>query len=113
MATIAPFIRAMGEPATLRTRTLGAPRRAPTQWQTETYAESTIYVIIKELQTREIDAPGGRITEKRLAFYCATALNPMDEINWHGDIYEVESEGTPHYLLGAIGYYNYVGVLIN
>ena len=112
MATIGPFIETFGEAATLRTRALGA-RAAPTNWPAETYATSTIYVMAKEVQTREVDTPAGRVTEKRLAFYSVTAIDAMDEVEYpagSGEIYEVEAEGTPHYLLGAVRYYNYMGV---
>ena len=114
MATIAPFIATFGESATLRTRSLGARDIGYTNWPEETYVGTTIKVMIKELQTREVDTSAGRVTEKRLAFYSTILMGAMDELEYpagSGEIFEIESVGTPHYLLGSVGYYNYVGVL--
>jgi len=102
----------MGEQATWFNHTLGA-RAAPTNWPAETYATSTIYVMVKEIQTREIDTPAGRVTEKRIHIWTTTPLQPHDQITYPvgGETYEIESVGTPFYLFGAVQYRRFIGVL--
>ena len=113
MATIAPFIQTYGEQATWQNRALGV-RVAPTNWPTETYPASTIYIMVKDVQTREVDTPAGRVTEKRIHIWTTAALSPQDQIIYPaaaGNTYEVESEGTPFYLFGTVWYRRFVAVL--
>jgi len=114
LATIAPFIEVHGEQATWFDRALGI-RIAPTNWPKETYPASTIYIMVKETQTREVDTPGGRVTEKRIHIWTTAALSPQDQIIYPavvGDTYEVESVGTPFYLFGVVWYRRFIAVLI-
>jgi len=113
LATIGPFIQTYGEQATWQNRGLGG-RVAPTNWPTETYPASTIYIMVKETQTREVDTPAGRVTEKRINLWTTAALSPQDQIIYPalvGNTYEVESEGTPFYLFGTVWYRRFVAVL--
>lgn len=119
MSRISSFITRMGEDATLSTRTvsvLPADRDAVTKWPKVTWAESDVKMFVDEVQTREVDSmAGGRITEKRMKGFvgCSATISHMDQITYHGEVFEVESTETPEYLYGNLQYQRVILVRIS
>ena len=102
MATITPFINALGEDATIYTRTLGA-RNATTQWPALTWGSGTATkIFVDDIQTRETQTAAGRVTEKIVRGYVPSdaAVVHLDRVVYHGETYEVASVVTTEYLLG-------------
>lgn len=105
MATVGPFVSALGESATLHTRVLGA-RNAVTQWPAVTYTDSTIKIMIDDIQARVVDTPAGSVSENVVRGYVggAVTVNMLDRITYHSKIYEVLSIATVEYLLGVAAF---------
>jgi len=111
MATVSPFISALGENAIWRSRVLGA-RNAITNWPIETYVESDIKIRMDEISTREHDTAGGRVTEKRAKLFTLADVRAMDQIVYHNETWEVESNPTPIYLLNNIAFYRVIVIAV-
>jgi hypothetical protein len=105
MATVGPFVSALGESATLHTRVLGA-RNAVTQWPAVTYTDSTIKIMIDDIMTRVVDTPAGNVSENVVRGYVggAVTVNMLDRITYNGKIYEISSVPTIEYLLGSVAF---------
>lgn len=123
MATIGPFIEALGETIYLFRRNLG-PRSAVTGWPSvsfgagafdpddfdcddfDCWADETIYGMVRELGTGIRDTPQGRVMEQRGRLFTTTAVDVRDRINYNGDVWEIEDVQFYHLLLGDLGYYD-------
>lgn len=115
MASISPFIQALGETGYIETRTLGArnpvtnqPTVSYTAYDEDDYdpddfdcaTETSIF--IDDLQTREITTDAGRVTEKTLRGYLPgdASIHHLDRLAYHGETYVVTSVPTVERLLG-------------
>lgn len=122
MATIGPFIEAMGEPAVLYSRVLGVPRDGESGWPPVTFVAdgdffcpdfdcgdfvcTCIYIMVRELTTIVRDTPQGRITEQRARMYTITPVVIRDRITYTDHYWEIEDVQFTHLLLSAVGYYD-------
>ena len=114
------YINALGENAILYRRELGA-RNAVTNWPATTWVAdgdffcedydcgdfdcTCIKIFVDEITTREVDTSGGRVTEKRMRAYVPVVVAPMDHIDYHTEMFQVEADITSEYHLAAIDYY--------
>lgn len=101
------LIRRKGETAVWRIRQLGA-RDTVTGHPTITWlsgiffdpncfdcdcfvCDSNIKIIRERVTTREVEIAGNRMTKKVITFFTWAPLHKYDQIDYHGDTYEVES----------------------
>ena len=122
MSTISSFISAMGEPAVLYSRVLGAPRHAESGWPPVTFVAdgdffcpdfdcgdfvcTCIYIMVRELPTIVRDPPQGRITEQRARMYTTSPVVIRDRITYTEHHWEIEDVQFTHLLHSAVGYYD-------
>lgn len=107
----------MGETAIWRSRQLGA-RSTTTGFPAITWysglcfdcgcfdpdcflCDYVIEVIKDEVSTREVDIGGTRATQKVIRFYTWAPIAKYDQIDYHGETYEVESVESRYYLTGT------------
>ena len=70
-----------------------------------------IEVIKKHVSTREVEVGGTRMTQKVIQFYTWAPINKYDQVDYHGETFEVESVQTIYYLNGLRAYQDCVMVL--
>lgn len=105
MATVGPFISALGEDAIHYSRTLGG-RDAETRWPVVGWNTLPIKVMVKPLAALVRDTPQGRIVESRARLYTGTPVALRDRLIYAGEFWEVEDVRFVHPLLGGLGYYH-------
>lgn len=122
MSRPASFIARMGETATWTPRLLSVARDVITGWpdvyfgcgegdfdpadfECDDFVCETlcvdIMIMVRPIVSREIDMAAGRVTEERLKMFTAAEVQHRDQILYHGDTYEVESEPIEHFWLGT------------
>lgn len=96
-----------GEPAAWRSRVLGA-RDSVTGHPAVTWlggecfdctcfdpdcflCDYNINIIREHISTREVEVAGSRMTNKVVAFFTWSPIKKYDQIDYHGDTFEVES----------------------
>ncbi len=105
MATASPFIDAMGESATLKTRAQGA-RDAVTQWPVVTYTDSTIKILVDHNQSTIRELGGERVSHQVLRGFIKSSITVTDQdrVVYHGETYLVEGLENVEYHLGDASY---------
>ena len=119
MATIFPFIEAIGETGYIQVRSLGT-RTATTKQPAVTFTvfnpddfdcddfdcATEIKMFVDETQTSEVTTPSGRVTQKTLIAFVggAVVVSHLDHSVYHDEIFEVTSTPTVEYLLGSAAY---------
>jgi len=90
---------------TLHTRVLGG-RDPVTQYPAITWTDSTIKMMTKDAQTREVVTSAGRVTEKTMTGYVGGSItvSHLDRITYQSETYEVTSVPTTEYLLGSAAF---------
>lgn len=116
MATVAPFINAVGENGFWFRRLLGA-RDAETGWKDVTWeidgcfdcdcfdpdcfdCAEYIKILKEEVSLREVEVGGTRFSQRVIKFFTYEDLEKYDRIKYHDEMYEVESITPTFYLLG-------------
>ena len=79
-------------------------RNGVTNWPTEVFTDTDIKIRIDEISTREHDLPSGRVSEKRMKLFTLSDVRAMDQIFYKNEMFEVESDPTPVYLLGNVAF---------
>ena len=122
MASIAPYINAMGESVIWWVRHLGA-RDAETEWPAVTWSVGACFdcdcfhpdcfacggqikVMVDKVSSLVRDTPQGRLTETKGQMYTAVAVSPRDRVEYSGYMWEVEDAQFKHPHLSLLGYYD-------
>jgi len=115
MASISPFIQALGETAYIQTRTLGARNPVtnqpavtftaydPADYDPDDYDCATeISILVDDIQTRTTATGAGLVTEKILRGYVggSVEVNHLDHLTYHDVVYTVTTIPTTEYLHG-------------
>lgn len=114
------LIRRKGEPAVWRIRQEGARStitgHPALTWLSGVFfdpacfdcdcfvCDANIEIIVKDITTREETIAGTRMTKKVIKFFTWPRLHKYDQIDYHGETYEVESSESKHHLNGQFAY---------
>jgi len=110
----------MGEPAVWRSRQLGA-RSAVMGFPVITWVtgvcfdcdcfdpdcflcDHNIEIIKEHVSTREVEVGDTRLTQRMVKFFTWAPIKKGDQIDYHGEVYEVESVEYRLYLTGQRSY---------